>query len=192
MMLCYTENCERDRRGTSKYCSACYSFYNEMVKCKRENCEEKRYYSHSYCRPHYIEYRKNRPEYSRRRRNTQLKGLYGITLNEFEKRVELNGNKCEICSQIFIKDSKGLLKASVDHNHITGEIRGIICNTCNLTLGRIKEDKQVLINMIQYLEKYESSETLRQTSQDEDKVRTVQRCTELGRNDLAQLNYLTE
>lgn len=163
-----------------------------MRKCKKENCEEKRYYSHSYCRPHYIEYRKNRPEYSRRRRNTQLKGLYGITLNEFELRLEQQNNQCEICGCQFIQDSKGLLKASVDHNHKTGKIRGIICNTCNLTLGRVKEDVSILYKMIQYLEKYESSETLRQTSKDEDKVRTTQRCVELGRNDLAQLSNLIE
>ena len=173
-MLCAIENCERKRRGTSKYCSSCYSFYfNEVKRCKKDGCNENRYYSHSYCRPHYIEYRRNRPEYSRRRRNTQLKGNYGITLNEFERRLEMQNNECEICNQKFIKDSKGLLKASVDHNHSTGKIRGIICNTCNLTLGRIKENKQVLYKMIQYLEKYESSETTRQTSQDEDIVRTT-------------------
>ena len=51
-------------------------------------------------------------------------------------------------------DTKHLV---IDHNHLTGKIRGILCNTCNLTIGRVKEEIRILENMITYLEKEGSS-----------------------------------
>lgn len=41
----------------------------------------------------------------------------------------------------------------VDHDHETGEIRGILCEYCNRALGMVKDDVAVLENMINYLKK---------------------------------------
>lgn len=41
----------------------------------------------------------------------------------------------------------------VDHDHVTGKVRGLICQTCNITLGYVADDVNTLHNMIDYLEK---------------------------------------
>lgn len=41
----------------------------------------------------------------------------------------------------------------VDHNHTTGEVRGLLCNACNLTIGKAKDSPELLIAMAAYLTK---------------------------------------
>jgi hypothetical protein len=53
----------------------------------------------------------------------------------------------------------------IDHCHQTGQVRGVLCNTCNLTLGRLHEDTQVLANLITYLEVHHVSTQSIQTMQ---------------------------
>jgi hypothetical protein len=56
---------------------------------------------------------------------------------------------CEICKTELPcrKDKK------IDHNHATGNVRGILCNDCNQGLGRFKDDTRLLANAIAYLNK---------------------------------------
>jgi len=73
---------------------------------------------------------------------------YGITGDEFRFILNNQNNQCLICVK---QDTKNL---SVDHNHQTGKIRGIICNDCNVVLGRVRDSIKTLKSMIKYLEKY--------------------------------------
>jgi len=59
---------------------------------------------------------------------------------------ELNGC-CEICN-----DKCEVL--CVDHNHETGEVRGLICTACNLAIENLQESVQVMRNAIKYIQKY--------------------------------------
>jgi len=77
---------------------------------------------------------------------------YGISIKDKNSIVEKQGGKCAICGNKLI-DSKN--KTCVDHNHKTGEIRGILCNCCNRGLGLFKDSKQNLINAADYLERHE-------------------------------------
>lgn len=77
----------------------------------------------------------------------QLKKLYGLSLEEFNKmKLDSNG-KCEIC-----KLSKLLC---VDHNHNTRKVRGLLCGNCNSLLGFVNDNIDTLDNAIRYLRKYE-------------------------------------
>ena len=67
-----------------------------------------------------------RPEYQRSRQNSYLKYRYGITLAEYEVMLAQQGNKCAIC---FSPPNGRSL--DVDHNHITGQIRNLLCSPCN-------------------------------------------------------------
>ena len=49
---------------------------------------------------------------------------------------------------------KGKSGACIDHDHKTGEIRGILCRTCNLALGHAKDDVDVLYGLISYLKEH--------------------------------------
>ena len=53
---------------------------------------------------------------------------------------------CQICKQ---KDERRAL--SIDHNHATGHVRGLLCDACNKALGCFKDNIENLENAIQYL-----------------------------------------
>jgi len=54
---------------------------------------------------------------------------------------------CAIC-----KDLIDLVDSAIDHNHLTGEFRGILCKRCNRALGMFKDSKVVLRSALSYLE----------------------------------------
>ena len=55
---------------------------------------------------------------------------------------------CQICDVSF-KDAK----SHVDHDHQTGEVRGVLCQRCNHLLGNAKDNVQILQNAIKYLDR---------------------------------------
>lgn len=89
--------------------------------------------------------------YSQRLR---LREKYGVTYEFYEELLEKHSHKCAICGQPETRESNGVpILMAVDHDHRTGEIRGILCNNCNRALGLLKDDTEVLRKAIEYLEK---------------------------------------
>ena len=88
-------------------------------------------------------------------RGNKLKNLYGITLAQYEKLLELQGGMCAICDAV--PDGKNL---AVDHDHSCCPggrscgrcIRGLLCHSCNLSIGRLGDNKAVLHSAIDYIE----------------------------------------
>jgi hypothetical protein len=70
---------------------------------------------------------------------------YGWTAEQYEKQLASQGGSCAICQEIKI----GLI---VDHSHTSGHVRGLLCNRCNMVLGRFKDDLEFLKKAIKYLE----------------------------------------
>lgn len=83
--------------------------------------------------------------------DNQLRIKYGISLSDYNKLKEKQNNCCEICGR---HESEFKRRMCVDHNHATGEVRGLLCNHCNTALGHVFEDESILLNMINYLRKY--------------------------------------
>lgn len=54
--------------------------------------------------------------------------------------------RCAICPRELT-----LVKAHTDHNHVTGRVRGLLCNSCNVALGLLDEDVERFIAAINYL-----------------------------------------
>jgi hypothetical protein len=77
-----------------------------------------------------------------------LKAKFGITLAEFDALSEHQAGLCAICTDALPR-GKG---CHVDHNHATGEIRGLLCNTCNVGLGMFQDRSEVLRGAATYLE----------------------------------------
>ena len=46
-------------------------------------------------------------------------------------------------------------RLSVDHNHVTSKVRGLLCNNCNRGIGNFKDKKELLLKAISYLDKHE-------------------------------------
>jgi Recombination endonuclease VII len=78
-------------------------------------------------------------------RRAQLKRLYGISPAEYDALLAKQGGACAICR----KRSKGRL--CVDHCHVTGTVRGLLCNECNCALGYLKDDQASLVAALAYL-----------------------------------------
>jgi hypothetical protein len=82
---------------------------------------------------------------------------YGILSQAYEQLLITQGGLCAICAQPETRIWKGTkVKLSVDHDHKTGQVRGLLCNQCNGMLGRFRDDVQILSRAINYLEKYKS------------------------------------
>jgi hypothetical protein len=90
------------------------------------------------------------------RRDRSYKNKYGISLQDYENILKEQDEVCAICSK---ENSivKGTLKKNllhVDHNHQTGQVRGLLCNNCNLILGMVNDDIEHLKSLISYLNKH--------------------------------------
>lgn len=86
------------------------------------------------------------------KRDVMLQREYGITLDDYNNKfIEQNGC-CAICKTPQIDLNKPLF---VDHNHETNAVRGLLCNTCNGGLGLLKDNKTLLLEAVNYLNKYE-------------------------------------
>jgi hypothetical protein len=101
----------------------------------------------SWCKKCSFEKAKDREStYGEQMRIHHLKQFYGITLEQYDKMVEDQDGVCAICNNI---NSNGR-RLSVDHNHKTGKVRGLLCGGCNAKLGVI-ENKDFIKKAKQYL-----------------------------------------
>jgi hypothetical protein len=87
------------------------------------------------------------PERKRHVRN-QLLGKYGLTEKLYDDRLRRQFGMCPICNKPASQTNKPF---GIDHNHKTGEVRGLICDTCNLGIGLFKDNPQALMNAARYL-----------------------------------------
>ena len=78
-----------------------------------------------------------------------IKRVYGISLNHFYGMMKSQKYKCGIC-EIDVNKSKGF---NIDHCHVTGNIRGILCPKCNRALGQLKEDRKILKSAVRWLKR---------------------------------------
>lgn len=65
----------------------------------------------------------------------------------YQELVALYGEKCAICGI----DPLPTRRLSIDHDHATDEIRGLLCGNCNLMLGRARDSVEILTNALKYL-----------------------------------------
>jgi hypothetical protein len=85
-----------------------------------------------------------------------LKSHYGITTPERDAMGDAVDWVCVICDEPMRRvgagdPSRKKHDAVVDHCHATGDIRGVICSTCNRGLGLLNDDPKLLIKAMEYL-----------------------------------------
>jgi hypothetical protein len=76
---------------------------------------------------------------------------HGITPEQLVARFERQEYHCAVC-----KEGISLMDSAVDHNHETGEFRGVLCKQCNMALGMFKDSVVVLKSALEYLEAFGS------------------------------------
>lgn len=86
-----------------------------------------------------------RPSQVDSRRNCAYKKDFGITLETYKQLVIAQAGLCLICG----KTEKRRL--AVDHDHVSGKVRGLLCGNCNRGLGLFKDNPRLLANAIAYI-----------------------------------------
>lgn len=82
-------------------------------------------------------------------RKVRLKSEYGITLEYYDRMVESQSGTCCICRE---RPSTGKYPIlHVDHDHETGVVRGLLCDSCNRGLGFFGDSPKKLIAAAQYV-----------------------------------------
>jgi hypothetical protein len=82
-------------------------------------------------------------------RASHLMRLYGITLEQYDELLQRQDHKCPVCLRGKEEFTTNL---AVDHDHISGEIRGLLCNYCNHRLVGRHRDGSLLRRIADYIE----------------------------------------
>ena len=95
-----------------------------------------------------------KPCHSRYIQEERIIRTYGITQKQFDEMFARQSGVCAICGGA---ESGTRLsgRMCVDHNHQTGEIRGILCAPCNRGIGLLRDSSNVLLKAAEYLKKWD-------------------------------------
>ena len=78
-----------------------------------------------------------------------LKSKYGITREQYDALLASQGGKCAACGNNVVGNKSKMM--CVDHDHKTGRVRGLLCRSCNLAAGSLKDDPERAILLAEYL-----------------------------------------
>lgn len=83
------------------------------------------------------------------RSGLQIRRKYGLSPEAYTALYRAQDGLCAICHS----RPEGKLLV-VDHNHLTGDIRELLCDACNWVIGHAREDRSILLSASDYLEKH--------------------------------------
>lgn len=139
----YAKNRERiNARRRAQYNTDPSKFKASMARYYRNNKESRKAYVKAW---YYTNPSKAKAQNLRR---------YGLSVEQFNNLLEQQGYRCAICKQPNGKGTNKSRQLAVDHNHVTGKNRGLLCTNCNTSLGGFKDDILYLEAAIRYLQTY--------------------------------------
>lgn len=129
-----------------------------MKQCTKCNVEKNlsEFYKHSrFCKICHKQrsmiWAKNNPDkVKQNRRKNKLKEKYNISIEEYDIMYAKQNGVCYICNKEHLRRP-----LNVDHCHVTGKIRKLLCDKCNMTLGLINDSIELLDKFKQYLKDYQ-------------------------------------
>ena len=138
--------------GRNHYCRLCSS--KKGKKYREDNLEKERGRVKRYraslpdgvLREAHISYRNRRPEVFLAKELKRRLRKYGISKEKLEEMRSVRTG-CYICGGA--DKNKDL---SIDHDHLTGRVRGLLCSRCNLCVGKAEDNPELLRKMADYLE----------------------------------------
>lgn len=87
-------------------------------------------------------------------RKSALKRQYGLSVEDYNKMAENQGNVCAICSLPGHTNNRQKYPLYVDHDHITGKVRELLCANCNTMLGHLENCQNLIDKMQEYISKH--------------------------------------
>ena len=139
----------------NRVCRTCgmeKSLLADFYKCRKDHTLKSSYsYECKECTIHRVKKNyHNDPSISQ---NNHLKRSYGITLDDYNKILTEQKNRCAICGTDKVGGKHNNEAFMVDHCHDTGKVRGLLCNQCNRGIGNFNDDVDRLRNAAVYLER---------------------------------------
>lgn len=141
------KNQGKSGKRTILICQNCNQEYSELnIKIRQKG-------SKFCCNDCYKEFRSknklSKTEIKERNKIYQKKSKYKLDEEEYKQLFIAQDNTCLICDKKFSDQNK----AHVDHDHITGKVRGLLCTHCNSLLGFANDNISILLKAIDYLKK---------------------------------------
>ncbi len=115
-------------------------YRHEYAKTEEETRERKAKNNNAHYQNNKVKISENKKIYRLRR--------YGITPIQYDAMLDKQGGVCAICGSM---NGNGRILV-VDHDHITEEVRGLLCGKCNLGLGLFSDNPEILLLAYTYLE----------------------------------------
>lgn len=113
---------------------------------KAENAVSQAEYQKAYMADYQV-----KPDVQYKTWERNLRRNYRMTPDDFNKLWKAQDGKCAICQVDMQPRGRKSDAAAVDHNHATGEVRGLLCRSCNHGIGNLKDNPEVLMAAAEYL-----------------------------------------
>ena len=150
----------KSRDGLDCYCKTCSVIRHR--KWAKKNPRRTRKFARDYyrknkekCRAHAKKYYATHPD---KKRDLDLRTKYGISLVDKRNLYKEQNGRCanEGCKKkIYMAGIKSVV-AHLDHSHKKGgQVRGLLCRSCNLALGLLKDDLEIILGLIAYVREAE-------------------------------------
>lgn len=150
---------------TTRTCSKCFETksidgfaIDRLFKCGRKRwcrpCanEHGRNYKKLHAKRLADKQRENALKNPDRHKGYKIKHKYGCTIETYNQLFKRQNGVCAICLKPdSIIRANGTSPLSIDHDHSTGVIRGLLCARCNGALGLLREDRKIIQNLLDYL-----------------------------------------
>lgn len=140
----------RSDGGPRSQCKQCYSEHNKE---QREKHIDKRREYDAERGSGWERHPENREKYmptDRQAHDKYLQRTYGITIEDFDAMLLEQGGTCAICDGRNA-DAARNRRLTVDHDHETGRVRGLLCFTCNTSIGKLGDTYEALLRAANYL-----------------------------------------
>ena len=90
--------------------------------------------------------------YSGKTRRWRLLKAYGLTPADYDRMLAEQDGRCLLC-KAEESDSYGR-RFYIDHDHLNGVVRGLLCGACNMGIGQLKDDPALMRAAAAYVERY--------------------------------------
>ena len=116
--------------------------------------------------------------------NKRLKRAFDISIEDYEKILNEQENKCAICKTSH--PGGHYQRFAVDHSHDTCEIRGLLCSRCNIGIGKFEESIEIFNSAIEYLQNYHKKQSVTEVNSktDKNKIKAFER--KINKRNIAQ------
>lgn len=153
VMLCKLHGFLTQEQVNTTYAAARRSAQRKCIECTIQSQKNSR--------------QQNPDKYRIKNRKSNLKKKFGLTLEEFDVLSYLQNHVCAICQKAettYDAKTKLVKNLTVDHDHVTGKIRGLLCNKCNFGIGYFDDNIDYIASAITYLNAHQCDERLIQQS----------------------------